>query len=196
MFVFKYFVPDSFVAQICANSGAHAHFGAYLRDEAIPNKILKYEHYNYPKEHAHQFWAQTVKTEARYRLSCARAMRMTQIHRKNLWFRVVGRWNLARYRQKPENWVHKLSTDPRVDVVIRTLSCARAWPKYEKSWKSGAFGLAKSNNQNSAWLTIYNLVIVRVWRRPRRGRKLRKSLACGVRGIRFSARVWTAQSIY
>ena len=40
MFVFKYFVPDCFVAQICANSGAHAHFGAYLRDEAIPNKIL------------------------------------------------------------------------------------------------------------------------------------------------------------
>ena len=40
MFVFKDFVPDCFVTQICANSGAHAHFGAYLRDEAIPNKIL------------------------------------------------------------------------------------------------------------------------------------------------------------
>ena len=40
MFVRKDFVPDSFVAQICANSGAHAQFGAYLRDEAIPNKIL------------------------------------------------------------------------------------------------------------------------------------------------------------
>ena len=40
MFVLKDFVPDSFVAQICANFGAHAHFGAYLRDEAIPNKIL------------------------------------------------------------------------------------------------------------------------------------------------------------
>ena len=40
MFVFKDFDPDCFVAQICANSGAHAHFGAYLRDEAITNKIL------------------------------------------------------------------------------------------------------------------------------------------------------------
>ena len=40
MFVLKGFVPDCFVAQICANSGAHAQFGAYLRDEAIPNKIL------------------------------------------------------------------------------------------------------------------------------------------------------------
>ena len=40
MFASKDFVPDCFFAQICANSGAHAHFGAYLRDEAIPNKIL------------------------------------------------------------------------------------------------------------------------------------------------------------
>ena len=40
MFVLKDFVPDCFVAQICASSGAQAHFGAYLRDEAIPNKIL------------------------------------------------------------------------------------------------------------------------------------------------------------
>ena len=32
MFLPKDFVPDCFVAQICANSGA--------RDEAIPNKIL------------------------------------------------------------------------------------------------------------------------------------------------------------
>ena len=31
MFVFKDFVLDCFIAQICANSGAHAHFGAYLR---------------------------------------------------------------------------------------------------------------------------------------------------------------------
>ena len=67
MFVPKDFVLDCFVAQICANSGAHAHFGAYLRDEAIPNKILYYEHWNYSKEHAYQFSAQTVKTEARYR---------------------------------------------------------------------------------------------------------------------------------
>ena len=44
MFVLKDFVPDCFVAKICANYGAHAHFGAYLRDEAIPNKILLYEH--------------------------------------------------------------------------------------------------------------------------------------------------------
>ena len=55
MFASKDFVPDCFFAQICANSGAHAHFGAYLRDEAIPNKILKYEHWNYSKEHAYQF---------------------------------------------------------------------------------------------------------------------------------------------
>ena len=40
MFVLKDFVRDCFIAQICANSGAHAHFGAYLRDEAITKKIL------------------------------------------------------------------------------------------------------------------------------------------------------------
>ena len=55
MFVPKDFVLDCFVAQICANYDAHAHFGANLRDEAIPKKILKYEHWNYPKEHAYQF---------------------------------------------------------------------------------------------------------------------------------------------
>ena len=61
--------PREVPLQICANYGAraHAHFGAYLRDEAIPNKILSYEHWNYPKEHAYQFLAQTVKSEARYR---------------------------------------------------------------------------------------------------------------------------------
>ena len=41
MFVPKDFVLDCFVAQICANYDAHAHFGANLRDEAIPKKILK-----------------------------------------------------------------------------------------------------------------------------------------------------------
>ena len=40
MFVPKDFVSDCFVAQICANYGAHAHFGANPRDEAILNKIL------------------------------------------------------------------------------------------------------------------------------------------------------------
>ena len=40
MFIPKDFVLDCFVAQICANYGAHAHFGANLRDEAILNKIL------------------------------------------------------------------------------------------------------------------------------------------------------------
>ena len=40
MFVPKDCVSDCFVAQICANYGAHAHFGANLRDEAILNKIL------------------------------------------------------------------------------------------------------------------------------------------------------------
>ena len=53
MFVDKDFAGHRFVAQICANSGARAHFGAYLRDGAIPNKILLYEHWNYPKEHAY-----------------------------------------------------------------------------------------------------------------------------------------------
>ena len=50
MFECKDFVPDCFVAQICAIefliralARAHAHFGAYLRDEAITNKILWYE---------------------------------------------------------------------------------------------------------------------------------------------------------
>ena len=70
MFVVKDFAQRHFLAQIeiCANSGAHAHFGAYLRDEAISNKILGYEYWNYPKEYAYQFSAQTVKTETRYRL--------------------------------------------------------------------------------------------------------------------------------
>ena len=46
MFAPKEFVPDCFVAQICANSGAYAHFGAYLRDEpiGIRNKLLGCEH--------------------------------------------------------------------------------------------------------------------------------------------------------
>ena len=46
MFIPKDFVPDCdcFAAQICANSGAHAHFGAtaYLRDEAIPNNAKSF----------------------------------------------------------------------------------------------------------------------------------------------------------
>ena len=55
MFVLKDFVQDCFVAQICAKMCVRAVIRAYLRDEAIRNKILKYEHWNYPKEHAHQF---------------------------------------------------------------------------------------------------------------------------------------------
>ena len=54
--IFLEIVP-MFVA-ICASSGAHAHFRAYLRDGAIPNKILLSvlynEHWNYPKEYAYQ----------------------------------------------------------------------------------------------------------------------------------------------
>ena len=38
MFVPKDLVPDCFVAQICANYGTHAYFGANLRDEAIRTK--------------------------------------------------------------------------------------------------------------------------------------------------------------
>ena len=44
MFAVKDFARRRFLAQICANSGAHAHFGAYLRDEAISNKILDYDY--------------------------------------------------------------------------------------------------------------------------------------------------------
>ena len=44
MFIGKDFARRRFLAQRCANSGAHAHLGAYLRDEAISNKILSYEH--------------------------------------------------------------------------------------------------------------------------------------------------------
>ena len=57
---FQDFARRRFLAQICANSCAHAHFGAYLRDEALSNRILGYEHWNswnYPKEHAYQFSA-------------------------------------------------------------------------------------------------------------------------------------------
>ena len=55
MFVLKDFVRDCFVAQICAKMCVRAVIRAYLRDEAIRNKILGYEHWNYPKEHAYQF---------------------------------------------------------------------------------------------------------------------------------------------
>ena len=54
MFVLKDFVQDCFVAQICAKMCVRAVIRAYLRDEAIRNKILGYEHWNYPKEHAYQ----------------------------------------------------------------------------------------------------------------------------------------------
>ena len=57
MFVAKDFARRHFLAQRCVNSGVHAHFGAYLRDEAISNKILSYEHWNHPKEHAYQLSA-------------------------------------------------------------------------------------------------------------------------------------------
>ena len=57
MFVAKVFAQRRFLAQICANSGAHANFGAYLRDEAISNKIPGYKQWNNPKEHAYQFLA-------------------------------------------------------------------------------------------------------------------------------------------
>ena len=55
MFVSKDFVRDCFVAQIRAKMCVRAGIRAYLRDEAIRNKILGYEHWNYPKEHAYQF---------------------------------------------------------------------------------------------------------------------------------------------
>ena len=55
MFVLKDFVQDCFVAQIRAKMCVRAGIRAYLRDEAIRNKILGYEHWNYPKEHAYQF---------------------------------------------------------------------------------------------------------------------------------------------
>ena len=55
MFVLRDFVQDCFVAQICAKMCVRAVIRAYLRDEAIRNKILGYEHWNYPKEHAYQF---------------------------------------------------------------------------------------------------------------------------------------------
>ena len=55
MFVLKDFVRDCFVAQIRAKMCVRAGIRAYLRDEATPNKILGYEHWNYLKEHAYQF---------------------------------------------------------------------------------------------------------------------------------------------
>ena len=44
MFVLNDFVQDCFVAQICAKMCVRAVIRAYLRDEAIRNKILGYEH--------------------------------------------------------------------------------------------------------------------------------------------------------
>ena len=64
MFVLKAlkdFVRDCFVAQICAKMCARAGIRAYLRDKAVWNKILKYEHWNYPKEHAYQFELKRLK---------------------------------------------------------------------------------------------------------------------------------------
>ena len=55
MFVLTNFVRDCFVAQICAKMCVRTEIRAYLRDEAIRNKILKHEHWNYPKEHTYQF---------------------------------------------------------------------------------------------------------------------------------------------
>ena len=49
MFVIKDFVRDCFVAQICAKMSVRAGIRAYLRDEAIQNKILGLKHCNYPK---------------------------------------------------------------------------------------------------------------------------------------------------
>ena len=51
-FVLKDFVRDCFIAQICTKMCVRAVIHAYLRDEAIQNIILGYEHWNYPKEHA------------------------------------------------------------------------------------------------------------------------------------------------
>ena len=47
--VLKDFVRDCFVAQICAKMYVRAGIRAYLRDEAIWNKILELKHLNYPK---------------------------------------------------------------------------------------------------------------------------------------------------
>ena len=44
MFVLKDFVRDCFIAQICAKMCVRTVIRAYLRDEAIWNKILAYEH--------------------------------------------------------------------------------------------------------------------------------------------------------
>ena len=44
MFIPKDFVPDCFAAQICANSGAHADFGAYLaarRSDPEQNPLVR-----------------------------------------------------------------------------------------------------------------------------------------------------------
>ena len=67
MFVFKDFVPDSFVAQICAISCARAHFGAYLRDEVNPEKSLNTNIGTIPKNMPTNFELKRFKTEARYR---------------------------------------------------------------------------------------------------------------------------------
>ena len=59
MFVHKDFVLiASSRAQIYANSGAHAHFGAYLRDRRSnpeQNPSVRTLELSYPKEHAYQF---------------------------------------------------------------------------------------------------------------------------------------------
>ena len=47
------FVPKDFVrrrADICANFGEFQRTRTYLGDGAMPNKILWYEHWDYPKE--------------------------------------------------------------------------------------------------------------------------------------------------
>ena len=61
MFVFKDFVPDCFVAQICANSGAHAHFGAYLRDEQSRTKSFSKNIGTIPKNMSSNFELKRLK---------------------------------------------------------------------------------------------------------------------------------------
>ena len=61
MFVDKDFLQNCFVAQIRAKMCMPAGIHAYLREEATPSKILSYEHWNYPKEHAYQFSALRLK---------------------------------------------------------------------------------------------------------------------------------------
>ena len=64
----EFFAKNSISVKYCQIL-SNTEIRAYLRDEAAPNGILWYEHWNYLNACVYQFSAQTVGTESIYRTS-------------------------------------------------------------------------------------------------------------------------------